>query len=101
MAKWADYLISAVRYNPDHTHITHVKAHEDTGETVGTGKTYTRQDIVNALNKGTTFVTIYKSSEGKWSQGQKVHIVKIGGTSYIKTVDNGKEEDNLENLPEF
>lgn len=101
MEKWADYLISAVRYNADHTHITYVRAHEDSGESVGEGKTYTRQTIVNAINKGTTFFTIYKNSDGKWSKGQKVYVIKVNGVSYLKTIDNGKEEDNLENLPEF
>jgi len=36
MDKWADYLISAVRYNPQHTHIVNVKRHLDTGEGVDT-----------------------------------------------------------------
>lgn len=101
MAKWADYLISAVRYNTNHTHIVQVRAHEDTGESVGEGKIYDRQTIVDAINNGSTFVTIYKTNDGKWNKGQTVFIIKVNGTSYLKTVDNGKEEDNLENLPEF
>ncbi|MCK5643969.1 MAG: DUF3892 domain-containing protein [Gammaproteobacteria bacterium] len=101
MAKWADYLISAVRYNSEHTHIDQVLAHEDTDESVGEGKIYNRQTIVDAIKNGTTFVTIYKNDQGKWSKGQKVYVINVNGTDYIKTVDNGKEEDNLENLPEF
>lgn len=101
MTKWADYLISAVRYNAEHTHITHLYAHEDTGECVGMGEIYLRQVIIEAINKGITFYTIYKNSDGKWSKGQKVFVIKVNGVSYLKTVDNGKAEDNLENLPEF
>lgn len=101
MAKWADYLISAVKYNTEHTHITHLRAHEDTGESVGEGKTYTRQTIVDAINKGITYCTIYKNSNGTWKKGQMVYVIKVKGVSYLKTVDNGKEADNLENLPEF
>ena len=101
MAKWADYLISAVRYNSEHTHVDQVLAHEDTDESVGEGKIYNRQTIVDAIKNGTTFVTIYKNDQGKWSKGQKVYVINVNGTDYIKTVDNGKEEDNLENLPEF
>jgi hypothetical protein len=37
----------------------------------------------------------------KWQKGQKVFVIKVGGKSYLKTVDNKKEEDNLENLPKF
>jgi hypothetical protein len=101
MAKWADYLISAVRYNQEHTHIIQLKAHEDQGDKVGPGKIYERQTIVNAIRGGTTFVTIYKNKEGTWSKGEDVIIINVNGVDYLKTEDNGKEEDNLENLPEF
>lgn len=101
MAKWADYLISAVRYNARHTHIDQVRIHEDMGDNVGEGETYSRQAVVNALYEGTTFVTIFKNDQNSWNIGQKVQIIKVNGTDYIKTVDNGREEDNLENLPEF
>ena len=101
MAKWADYLISAVRYNADHTHISQLKAHKDNDDTVGTGEVYERQAIVDAINNGTSFITVFKNSIGNWAKGQKVYVIKVQGVSYLKTVDNGKEEDNLENLPEF
>ncbi len=100
MEKWADYLISAVRYDSDHQHITHLKVHEDKGDKVGDGKAYSRQAVVDAINSGNTFVTIYKD-DGKWQKGQKVIVIKVNGVSYLKTMDNNKEEDNLENLPEF
>lgn len=38
MEKWADYLISEVRYNSQHTHIDQVKIHEDNGDSVGEAK---------------------------------------------------------------
>lgn len=101
MAKWADYLISAVRYNSNHTHIDQVKAHEDKDDSFGEAKVFNRQTVIDAINKGTTFVTIYKNSDGKYNKGQKVYVIKVNGVGYLKTVDNGKEEDNLENLPEF
>jgi hypothetical protein len=101
MAKWADYLISAVRYNSDHTHIDQVKAYEDKDDSMGEAKVYRRQKIVDEINNGTTFVTIYKNSEGKYYKGQKVYVIKVNDVSYLKTMDNGKEKDNLENLPEF
>lgn len=37
----------------------------------------------------------------QYSKGQKVFVIKVDGISYLKTADNSKEEDNLENLPEF
>lgn len=35
MAKWADYLISVVRYDEDHERIVKVRVHEDIGDKVG------------------------------------------------------------------
>ncbi|MDX7730391.1 DUF3892 domain-containing protein [Aeromonas caviae] len=101
MEKWADYLISEVRYNSQHTHIDQVKIHEDNGDSVGEAKVYTRQAIVDAINKGVTFFTVYKNNQGTFNKGQKVYVIKVNGVGYIKTVDNKKEADNLENLPEF
>lgn len=101
MEKWADYGISAVKYNSAHTHIDKVRIHPDNGDKMGQSVEQARTDIVNAIKKGTTFVTILKGDDGKWKKGQPVYIIKINGVEYIKTVDNGKAEDNLGNLPEF
>lgn len=100
MAKWADYGISAVRYNAKHTHIDRVRAHPDNGDTIGIAVEFERATVIKAIKDGYTFVTII-SNGGKWKKGQPVYIIKVNGTEYIKTVDNGKEADNLENLPEF
>jgi len=101
MTKWADYGVSAVRFNNAHTHIDRARAHPDNGDTIGAGTEYSRPDIVTAIKKGVTFVTIFKGSDDKWNKGQPVYIIKINGIEYIKTVDNGKAVDNLDNLPEF
>lgn len=101
MAKWADYGISAVRFNAARTHIDRVRAHPDNGESIGAGAEYTRQDVVAAIKNGTTFVTIFKTSAGKLNKGESVYIVRINGTEYIKTVADGQAKDNLDNLPEF
>lgn len=101
MTKWADYGISAVSYNNAHTHIEKVRVHPDNGDTIGVPSEHLRTDIVAAIKKGTTFVTIFKNSDGNWQKGQAIYIFKVNGVEYIKTVDNGKAADNLENLPEF
>ena len=101
MEKWADYAISAVRYNSAHTHIDTVRIHQDNGDSIGVSAEQTRQTIISAIKNGTTFITIFKGEDGNWKKGQPIYIIKVNGTEYIKTVDNGKEADNLENLPEF
>lgn len=100
MTKWADYCISAVRFNAGHTHIDRVRAHPDNGDTMGSATDYERAAVVKAIKDGVTFVTIFWN-DGKWRKGQPVFIVRINGVEYIKTVDNGKAQDNLDNLPEF
>ena len=101
MAKWADYGISAVRYNVARTHIDVLQLRPDNGETIGSAENHARSAVIDAIKKGTTFVTILSGTDGKWQKGQSVYIIKVNGVEYIKTVDNGRASDNLENLPEF
>lgn len=98
--KWADYLISAVRYNSSGTHIDNVKVHEDKDDSVSAGKEWTRKEVVDALSKGKTFCTIYKSKDNEWSKGEQVTTVAVT-TTFIKTKADKKDVDNLENLPTF
>jgi hypothetical protein len=103
MAKWADYLISAVRYNQAGTHIDRVMSHPDNGDSVGTGSEVTRQRVVALLDGGTTFMTIYKNpnDSNKWVRGAEVGIVTIDGTKYIRTDADKTKLDNLGDLPTF
>ncbi len=101
MAKWADYCISAVRYNSEHTHIVKTRVHADSGDSIGAANEWTRAEVVDAIGRGKTFVTITRNSDGKWSKGEDVRIVTVNGTKYIRTDANSKASDNLGNLPEF
>jgi hypothetical protein len=101
MTKWADYGVSAVRFNNTHTHIDRLRLYPVNGDSLGVAQENTRAEIVAAIKKGTTFVTIYMNSEGTWNKGQSIYIVNINGTKYLKTVDNGKTVDNVDALPEF
>ena len=99
--KWADYLISKVRYNQDRTHIDKVRVHEDKGDTVGRPTEWPRVNVVEKLDEGKKFVTILKNSDGDWTKGANVGTVRIGNKTYIRTDSNQTAADNLENLPEF
>ncbi|MDD5544766.1 MAG: DUF3892 domain-containing protein [Acidobacteriia bacterium] len=101
MAKWADYGISAVRFNIKHTHIDRVRVRSDNGDTFGSPVDHSRQQVVDAIEAGTTYVTIIKSKDDKWEKGQKVIIVEINGAKYLKTTKNETEKDNLDKLPEY
>lgn len=99
--KWADYLISAVRYNAAETHIEKVRVHEDKGEKVGPPSAWERSEAVSSLEAGYTFMTITKSSDGQWQRGAKVRIVTVKAKKYIRTDADATAEDNLGSLPRF
>ncbi|MFM0348986.1 DUF3892 domain-containing protein [Paraburkholderia sp. RL17-347-BIC-D] len=101
MPKWADYLISGVQFNAQHTHINHLRIAVDNGDSVGQSSEHSRQDIVAAINNGTTFLTIYRNSQGTWDKGKQVYVIRLNGVDYLKTVNDNKLVDNLDNLPEF
>ena len=96
MAKWADYLISAVRYNDDHTRIVQVKQHVDNDKTVGQGEIVSRQTVIDNIESGKTYMTI---RGGK--QGEHVQIKTKGSEKFITTNPNETTKDNLGELPEF
>jgi hypothetical protein len=99
--KWADNLISAVRYNTAETHIEEVRVREDKGEKVGPASTEKRSTVVSRLESGYTFATIVKSTDETWRFGSKVRIITVKGTKYIRSDNDETAEDNLEELPRF
>jgi hypothetical protein len=101
MAKWADWLISAVRYDDDHSRIVKVRAHLDKGDTVGSAQEQTRAEVVRSVEGGQTYCTIVKGTDGKWKRGEDVRVITIDGEKFIRTDANRTKKDNLGNLPEF
>ena len=101
MAKWADYLISAVKYDSDHEKIISVKTHEDKGDTVGDSYIEIRSKVVSNIENGYSYCTILKTNDKKWKKGEDIHIVKIDDEKFIRTDRNETKKDNLGNLPEF
>ena len=99
--RWADYLISAVRYNAAETHIQVVQVHADLGATIGQAQQMTRSDVVTLLHGGSSVATIVKAQDGKWLYGAEVAIVRLGGQEYIRTDADSTRQDNLGSLPRF
>ena len=101
--KWADRLISAVRYNTAGTHLSMVRVHVDNGSTVGNASEQSRETVVSAIDGETTYATIYKSSDedSRWVKGADVFGYTLDGTKYIKTVADTTKKDNLGRLPTF
>ena len=74
MKKWADYLVSAVRFeeNCNNKVISYFKIHRDNGDSVGEGSTWTKQEVLDAMLRENTFFTIQKTNGGKWKKGKRI-----------------------------
>lgn len=101
MAKWADFVITRVKYNRDHTQIIEVEVRTDTGESISSDtRRMARPEVVSAILRGTTFVTAYYR-DSKWHKGEDVRVVTIHGARFIRTDNNSTKADNLGSLPEY
>lgn len=100
MDKWADFAITAVRYDENKTHIVQVKRRKDSGKSLEAPEIKNRSVIIDSIEKGYTYVSSYKKNE-KWIEGKEVHIIKVDGKKYLRTDSNKTTKDNLGELPEF
>lgn len=102
MNKWADFLISAIRYENEmlKNSISYLKVHPDYGSEIGGGSTWTKEEVINAMYEGKTFYTILKEKTGEWKKGSLVALVTRNGRSII-TDSNSADLDYLTNLQEL
>lgn len=99
MARWANYLVSAVQRTTDGD-IARVVVHIDEGDTVGTGKIYDATVVISLIEKGSTFCTIvWNYNTGGWNRGALIDTVERNGWIYLRTIRDKTRRDNLGNLP--
>ena len=96
--KWADYVLTAVRYNAAQTHIDAVQARPDNGSKLGAPSEMTRNEVLAMLDRGYSFMTAYLR-KGKWQRGATVHKVEIDREPWIRSDPDRIEADNLGELP--
>jgi len=101
VVKWAEYLISEVRYSPDHKRILQVKQHKDLDGEVSEGEIVERDIISSNIKKGITYMTIHNGSSATWKKGEKVKGFSVDGDYYIRTDKNKINLDNLGMLNEL
>jgi hypothetical protein len=102
MEKWADYLISGVKTNPNLTLIDSVEVHSDFNAVVYETLNLSRNDIINNIKKGFTYTTVYKTKTGKLRKGEKVYLTNVNGEDYLRTdTKNDAPQDNFDNVPEL
>ena len=101
MDKWADYCISAVRYDEERKHIDKVWVHGDNEDGIGCAYECPRSEIIAAIGVWKKFITIIESPDGNWIRGEDVCVVNIGGRKFLRTGSDCLESDSLGSLPEF
>ena len=97
MAKWADYLISEVSYDPSHL-ILKIKQHTDNGKTISLGEVVDRDTLANNLGHGAKYMTLYNALE-KVRIGKNVIYFRAYDHHYIRIDKNKVTSDDLGDLP--
>jgi len=100
LEKWANHLISAIRYSPDHKYITELVQHEDQDDSISQGTIVKKLDVTDAIKKGKSYMTIYNSNDN-WKIGEKIRVFMVDGEVFIRNDKNKVNRDNLGQLPEI
>jgi ribosome-binding factor A len=100
LEKWANHLISAIRYSSDHKYITELVQHEDQNNSISEGTIVKKLDVTDAIKKGKIYMTIFNSNDN-WKIGEKIQTFMVEGEVFIRTDKNKVERDNLGLLPEI
>ena len=96
--KWADFGITAVRYD-GLGRIEELELRQDDAGTLQHAQRWRRHHIINDSKKGKTFVTLIEVSPDRFKKGLPVHIVTVEGDKYIRTDTDPVPEDHLEGPP--
>ncbi len=101
MDKWADYLISGVKTNPDQKHIDFIECHSDFGCVVCENIILSRIDLIANMKKGCTYATVFRTAMGKWRKGQQINLINVNGEEFLRTDSKNTASDNFDDVPEF
>ena len=100
MAKWADYVITRVRFNSAGTHIDEVEVADDGESGIGAKRREKRATVIANLKARKTYVTAppSKTEPGQVTKGASVNVVVVNGSEYLRSDANKTARDNLDNL---
>lgn len=101
-SKQINYFVSAIKYSSgSRNFISKLMVHECNKEgLVNDSFIMTKDEVIEKINNGYTFFTGYKNEE-EWLTGEKIEVFNSGINSYLKTILNYLEEDNLGSLPKI
>ena len=99
MAKWADFVVSAIQKGSGLANISHVQIHEDLENGFGPPQLIDKYQLSSKIQRGITFITVFKKNENDWAPGENIRTYVKDGEAHIRTDDNKVEGDNLGTLP--
>ena len=99
MGKWADYLISEVKYGKNHL-IEQVKIHTEEEGEISSSTLLDRSQISHNIKNGKTYKTIFHGLKG-WNEGDSVQVNRVDGDSFIRIDKNKSEQDFLGPILQF
>ena len=99
MAKWADYLVTAVSYDPNRE-IMEVEVHEDLDGRMGPAEMTDKLTMSHNMRKGKTYMTVFRTL-GSWKRGEQIRMFSVGGNPYFRIDKNKVSLDNLGDIPDI
>lgn len=90
MCKWANYVITAVRYDrgvySQGAKIASVEVRMDLGGRLGYAEMWIRQNILDAMRQDhETFETALPAGADAWRRGGHVQLVRVNGLDFLRT----------------
>ena len=97
----SEYVVAAVRYSADGTHIYKVRVHRVRPGSVDPPLEILRAQLLGALEFGRTFVPVdTRRARGQQAQAA-LRIVQVDGQKYLRCDAQSLPADHLPAVPEF
>ena len=93
--KWADYVITGVRYAPGGNSLLQLEVRQDSGDAMGPEALWTRERVLQAIAQGTTFVTAYLRGRS-FSSGVCVGVVSVDRQPFLRADGKRIAADNID-----
>ena len=93
--KWADYVITGVRYAPTGSSLLELEVRADSGDAMGPEEIWPRARVLQAIAQGLTFVTAYMRDRS-WSSGVCVGVVSVDRQPYLRADGQRLAADNID-----
>ena len=100
MGKWADYLVSGIKYSDSgyNKQLSELYIQIDEGASAGSLISCSKAEIIKMIEQGCSFITIHQIDEEIWEKGKPIKRIEIGDQIYLRTDSNNLREDNLGNF---